>query len=494
MALVLILLLPAVGAAIATTRVDVQWKWRVTLLCSAGVFVTSLAVAARVVRGGRAIEAAGGSLVCDGLGALLLLMVAFVGLTAALFSGGYLRAREAGAARGGEAGATRNGHLYYVLYNLFLLSMLAVPLIAHIALIWIAIALTTLMSAFLVGYEDTPQALEAAWKYVVLTTLGAVLALLGFLILYWAARVAGNGPFTWAGLIAAAPHMPAPLVWTGFVLVLVGLGTKAGLVPMHTWLPDAHSQAPASICALLSGVETSTVLYAVLRLLPVVDSSPGLDPAPWFITFGLVSVGVAALLLIHVRDYKRLFAFSTVEHMGIVMVAAGLGGAQAHFGATYQLVTHALAKSLCFFAAGAVVLAMGTQEIANTRGLLRSSPGTALALLTGGLAIAGAPPFAVFVSEFTIFKAGLASGQYLTIGLLALFIVIAFCAVMAHLNRMLFGAPLADIDSPALPASCVTTLLVAAIPVMVLGVYVPSGLEALLNAAAAGMGVSGSLP
>ncbi len=298
----------------------------------------------------------------------MLLLVAFVGTTAALFSAGYLGAR-------GHHDDRRDARRYYALFNLFLLSMLAVPMVAQIALMWIAVSLTTLLSAFLVGYEDTAEALEAAWKYVVLTTLGAVLALLGILILYWATRTAGAGPFTWAGLVAAAPKMPPALLWTGFLLILVGFGTKAGLVPMHTWLPDAHSQAPASICALLSGVETTTVLYMILRLFPALEAAGLAQARSWFIVFGLVSVGVAALLLIHVRDYKRMFAFSTVEHMGIILVAVGLGGGGAHLGAAYQITAHALAKSFCFYAAGVAVLAVGTQEIAAVRGLLAELAG-----------------------------------------------------------------------------------------------------------------------
>ena len=256
---------------------------------------------------------------------------------------------------------------------------------------------------------------------------------------------------------------------------------------MHTWLPDAHSQAPASICALLSGVETTTALYAVLRLFPVLTAAGERDAQTWFLVFGLISVGAAALLLVYVRDYKRMFAFSTVEHMGIIMVAIGLGG-QAQFGAAYQIAAHALAKSFCFFAAGAVVLAVGTQEIATVRGLIRTSPPAAVAILLGGLAIAGAPPFAVFMSEFAVLKAGLGTAQYVVVGLLALFVVVAFCAMMQHVNRMVFGpaGPAREVQS--LPMTCVATLVLSALPVLVLGLYLPSGLHHLLMASAVALG------
>ena len=189
---------------------------------------------------------------------------------------------------------------------------------------------------------------------------------------------------------------------------------------------------------------------------------------------GLVSVGVAALLLIYVRDFKRMFAFSTVEHMGIILVAAGLGGAEAHLGAAYQMTGHAIAKSFCFFAAGMTVMAVGTQEIASVRGLIRSSPLAALALVAGGFAIAGAPPFAVFVSEIVILKAGVASGQYVAVALLAFFVVIAFCAIMFHVNRMVFGLPAPDRAPFSAPLPCKATLAVAAIPLVVIGIYVPA--------------------
>lgn len=479
MELAAILIIPAIASALSLLPLGRRFAAPITLAATAIVLLLAAAVAAQATRAGR-VDALDEWLTCDGLGALILVLVALVGFTASLFSWGYI------ANRPGHDG--RDVQRYYGLYNLFVLSMLAVPLLANVALMWIAVELTTLVSAFLVGYEDTPEALEAAWKYVVLTTLGAVLALLGFLVLYWGSRVAGFEPFTWVGLVDAAPHMPPALLWPAFLLILVGFGTKVGLVPMHTWLPDAHSQAPASICALLSGVETTTVLYVILRLFPVVGVAPGLDARPWFITFGLVSVGVATLLLIYVRDFKRMFAFSTVEHMGIILVAAGLGGAEAHLGAAYQITGHAIAKSFCFFAAGVTVLAIGTQDIASVRGLIRSSPLAALALVAGGFAIAGAPPFAVFVSELVILRAGLAGGQYVAVGLLAFFVVVAFCAVMFHVNRMVFGAAEPTTPAFATPTSCKVTLALAAIPLLVIGVYIPGPLQGLLRAAAAAMG------
>jgi hydrogenase-4 component F len=479
MELAAILIIPAIASCVSLLPLGRRFGAPITVAASSVVLILAGHAAAEATSSGR-LNALDEWLTCDALGALVLALVALVGFTAALFSWGYIANRS-------QHGA-HNIQRYYALYNLFVLSMLAVPLLANVALMWIAVELTTLLSAFLVGYEDTAEALEAAWKYVVLTTLGAVLALLGFLILYWGSRVAGFEPFTWVGLVEAAPHMPPALLWPAFLLILVGFGTKVGLVPMHTWLPDAHSQAPASICALLSGVETTTVLYVILRLFPVIGVAPGLDARPWFIGFGLLSAGIATLLLIYVRDFKRMFAFSTVEHMGIILVAAGLGGADAHLGAAYQMTGHAIVKSFCFFAAGITVMAIGTQDIASVRGLIRSSPIAAIALVAGGFAIAGAPPFAIFVSELVILKAGLTSGHYIVIAILAFFVVVAFCAVMFHVNRMVFGIPGPGAAASVVPASCKATLALAAIPLVAIGLYVPAPLQDLLRAAARAMG------
>lgn len=415
----------------------------------------------------------------DGLGALILLCIAVVSLTAALFSVGYMDFERTGGVR-----------RYYVNFNLFIFSMLIVPMIQEPSLVWVAVELTTIFSVLLVGFENTHEALEAAWKYIVLTIMGAAIALFGFLVLYWAAKQAGALHHTWSGLLAVAPQMSPVLLKASFVLILVGFGAKIGLAPLHTWLPDAHSQAPTPVCALLSGVETTAVLYVILRLLPVVSATPAIHANTWILIFGLVSVGTAAFLLLGVRDYKRLFAFSTVEHMGIILVAVGLGGALAHEAAMLQIVGHALTKSFCFYAAGVVLLGMGTREITSVRGLIRRAAFAGTALLLGGLAIAGAPPFALFLSEFSILKAGLNQGEYLAVGLLVFFIAVAFFGIMNHVSRMVFGSD--DVGYPvrteSLPASCRITLMIAAIPIIVLGVYIPGTLQKLIELAAATIG------
>ena len=453
--------------------------------------------AASGAHGAAVLTSATGFLAADGLAALIVLLVAFVGATAAIYSWGYM---ERSCAK--EPGRLR---IYYANYNVFVFAMLAIPLVVQPTLVWIFVELTTLSSALLVSFENTREALEAAWKYVTLSLMGAGVALLGFLLLFAALEGAGGSTYTWAGLLTAAPRMPAPLIAMAFLLIVVGFGTKVGLAPLHTWLPDAHSQAPSPVCALLSGIETTSVLYVILRLLPIVESSPAAAVANWMPAFGLVSVGVAAFLLLQVRDYKRLFAFSTVEHMGIILVAASLGSPAAHYGALYQVLCHTVTKSFCFFAAGGALLSVSTREIASVSGLIRRSPAAAAALLLGGLAIGGAPPLAVFLSEFTIIKAGLAEGRYVIVALLAVFIAIAFFGILLHVNRMVFGrAPerataLTVLEkraertigvevsraTTALPRTCYAILIVGGALVIALGLYLPSFLHELLRVAAA---------
>jgi hydrogenase-4 component F len=290
--------------------------------------------------------------------------------------------------------------------------------------------------------------------------------------------------------VALAPKVPPDVLESSFLLILVGFGAKVGLVPLHTWLPDAHSQAPTPVCALLSGIKTTLVLYVILRLLPILNATGKIDVDAWAIVVGLLSVGIAAFLILQVTDYKRLFAFSTVEHMGIILTAAGLGGAAGHYGAVYQILNHCLTKSFCFFSAGAVLLAVDTRQIEDVRGLIRTSPVAGAALLFGGIAIAGAPPLAVFLSEFSILRSGIAGQQYVATGLLAAFVIVAFFGILHHFNGMVFGpaAPTrARVLPVRLPRSCVLTLVLAGAPIVILGVYMPPPLHRLLQMAAQGI-------
>lgn len=443
-------------------------------VCAALVSFASSCVMLFELRQGTADVVAPGWLEVDSLGALLSLLIAFVYMTAALYSVGYLRT---------EGNDERRVRLYHANFNLFAFSMLCIPLLSELGLVWIFVELTTLLSVLLVSHALTPEAVEAAWKYMVLTLLGATIAVLGILVLFWALHTASSVDFTWAGLRAAAPHMPVALLRTAFVLLLIGYGAKIGLVPLHTWLPDAHSQAPSPVCAMLSGVETSAVLYVLLRLRAVFVSDQALHVGYWFAAAGLVSTGVAALLIVQTRDYKRMFAFSTVEHMGLILTAASILTPAGDVATLWQMMSHAVTKSFCFYASGVALILTRTRNIADIRGLLGTSPLAGGGLLFGGLAIAGIAPMAVFPSELAILYSAIEVHGYIVAVLVALFIVIAFFGLVWHMTTMLTGTPSTG-SHASLPASCILALAVAAVPVLVLGVWIPNGLAQALSSAA----------
>lgn len=480
MALTAIILLPLLAALLCWLPPTRRAVWQVTVGFQTAEFLLALWIAAQVISRGQQSGAAGW-FEADGLSALLILAVSFVCGLAAVFAGGYMRRRE-----------EEKGRLwwFYANYNLLVFSLLAVPALADPNLVWVAVELVTLFSVLLVGYESSAPALEAAWKFSVLTIMGAPIALLGFLTLFWAYHSGATTHETWQTLQIAAPTMSPALLRLSFLLVLVGFGTKAGLAPMHTWLPDAHSQAPTPVCAVLSGVKTTVPLYAILRLLGIVLDSPRARMGEWMEVVGLISVAVAAFLLLQVRDYKRMFAYSTVEHMGIILTAAGIATRRADFGAVFQMLNHSITKSLCFLVAGMVLLVLNTREIQSVRGLLKISPFAGITLVFCSLAIAGAPPFPIFLSEFSILASGFRAGHAAIVGLLAALIVVAFVGILMHVSRMAFGRPepAAVAAGGKLPLSCRVAVLAAALPVLFLGVYVPAPLEHLLRLAAMQLG------
>jgi len=476
-----ILILPLIAASLTAFPRSERFALPATFVAALAVLGLTLAASAEILRTGSGIVAIPRWMELDGFGALMELLIAFVATTATLYSWGHILATEH---------APTRVRLYAANLNLFVLSMLAIPLVVEPGLAWIAVELTTLFSVLLVSFENTREALEAAWKYMTITLVGATTAVLGFLILFWAMRSAGGFEFTFAQLVSAAPRLSPTLVAFAFFLILVGFGAKVGLVPLHTWLPDAHSQAPSPVCALLSGVETSAVLYVILRLVPVFRAVPTLHADTWLLSVGLIAAGVAAFLILQTHDYKRLFAFSTVEHMGIICLAVGLGTTAAAYGAAWQIVAHALTKSFCFFAAGAALAATGTRNITDVRDLVGTNRSAAVALFFGAIAIAGAPPFSVFLSELAIARAAFGSSHVVVALLFLLFVGVAFFGLGGHTMRMVFGAPLEFGERPpvrahVLPLPARVAIVAAAVPVVVLGVWIPAPLGALLQASSA---------
>jgi len=481
MALIAIVLVPLVAAGLCWVPPLRRVAWHITIILQGAEFLLSLWICRIVIVEGRAVGLSHW-FEADGLGALVLVVVSFVCCIAAIYSAGYMKH---------DAEQRQRLWWYYTNYNLFVFALVVVPALADPNLVWVGVELVTLFSVLLVGFENTAGSLEAAWKFSVLTIMGAPIALLGFLVLFWAYRSgAGAGHETWESLRLAAPLMSPVLLRLSFVLVFMGFGAKAGLAPMHTWLPDAHSQAPTPVCAVLSGVKTTVPLYVVLRFLGIVLASPEARMGQWMIVIGLISVAIAAFLLLQVRDYKRMFAYSTVEHMGIILTAAGLATRASDFGAVFQLLNHSITKSLCFYVAGLVLLALNTREIKSVSGLIRISPFAGGMLVLCSLAIAGAPPFPIFLSEFSILGSGIRAGHPVAVAILAVLIVIAFIGIMMHVNRMVFGVPETGPTSThvQLPLTCRIGVVVAVVPVVVLGVYIPGPLHSLLALAAQQLG------
>jgi hydrogenase-4 component F len=480
MELIFLLFIPAIASILSLVPVkNRDYPALVTVIGSLLDVVITLHLALiAYYRGGGEIVAINHLISTDAFGIIIVVLTAFVGFTASIFSWGYMKKVT-------EADNYSKVRRYYARYNLFMLSMFAVPIFSQIAVMWIAVELTTILSVFLVSFRNTKEALEAAWKYAILTSMGAAFALFGILILYWSMKLAGGDYFTWNGLKQISTSIPSYAAMTSFVFILIGFGAKAGLVPLHVWLPDAHSQAPSPVSALLSPLKCSTVIiYVLLRFLPIFSGDSSLYAGNWYEVIGLLSMGVSAFLILQVKDYKRLFAFSTIEQMGIILTAAGLLANGAHYGALYQMFSQAVTKSFCFFAAGTVLTITQTQQIESIKGLVRISPIAGIALIISGFAIAGAPPFAVFLGEITILKSGVAAGQYLVTGLMAFFIIISFIGIMYNINRMAFGKPSERYTSTKqLPVSYSMALGIAVIPVILFGLYVPVPISEFINLA-----------
>jgi hydrogenase-4 component F len=412
---------------------------------------------------------AGIYLIVDDLNVVFIVLNTFVAFTTAVFSASYI-AHEL------ETGRLTPVYLrfYHAMYQLLMFSMNLALIANNIGLMWVAIELATLTTVLMVGIYRTHEALEAAWKYFILGSVGIALALFGTILVYLAAQpVLGEGldAMTWTLLIRRSSEFDAALLNTSFVFLLLGYGTKAGLVPLHAWLPDAHAEGPTPISAVLSGLLLNVALYALLRFKVLLAANvDAVTPGPLMIILGLASILFAALMLYRRRDIKRFFAYSSIEHMGIVAFAFGIGGPVANFAGLLHMTMHSLTKSAIFFAVGHIAQASGTQRIADIRGLSVSHPALAIVFALCVVAIAGMPPFGVFTSEFLLLTSAFAAKPFLA-ALAGLGILVAFGALIWRLQGMLFGEPTQAGATSS--ASLVPIYLHIAI-VLIAGVWIPS--------------------
>ncbi len=376
----------------------------------------------------------------DRLGAWVMLCTAAVYLLSSLFALDCMRHGE----------DTRRLPHFYALFALFAWTMFAAPMANMIGVYWIGIELTTLVSTFLVGYERSAESMEAAWKYIIIVSGGISIALLGTVLLYWGGTFVLGPTYTldWSTLDAIAPRMPAVLLQVGFLLSLVGYGVKVGLAPMHTWLPDAHSEAPAPVSAMLSGALLNCAMLGIVRFLAATDTAGhGAWPHRVLIALGAASLVVGALFILRQRGVKRLMAYSSVEHMGVVALGFGFGGALGVFGALYHMLNHSLNKTALFIGAGSAVRRFGSHDMQCMGDLPAAMPGFAWLWLAAAVAITGAPPFGLFRSELSVLMAGWQRpGTRWVAVLFLLLLIVIFAGLLDHFRAM-FTRP-----APAAPA------------------------------------------
>lgn len=431
--LVLPLILAAVSLLPTITRVT-----RLAPIVASGVVLAS-GIALIVATAQHVPTAAGGVLRADALSAYMLAVVGAVGLISTWAGFGAV-----------PAGRNEHSGTYDSLLCVFLAAMSLAVLADNIGLMWAAVEATTVATAFLVGHHRTRKSLEAAWKYVILGSVGVAIALLGIVLIYAASQGAGEPSLSWLVLSQTTLPLDPALVRAGGALAVLGFATKAGLAPMHSWLPDAHSQAPAPVSGLMSGVLLSVALYAILRIQAITNLVIGPDFLRIMLSIAaLLSLAVAAALLIRQRDYKRMLAYSSIEHMGLMALGVAIGGPAIPAVLLY-ILGHGLVKSTLFVLSGRILAAEETPIIAEVRGLLVRRPGLAVPWLIGMVALLGFPPFSIFFSEVNIILSGWAVGMGPTISIALALLLVIFAAMVRLTVAMSFGTP-TDLPMPRQP-------------------------------------------
>jgi len=435
-ALYLVLLIPLAGIVVLALIGHLRHAGWVNVMLTGATLAASLWLAWIVLHQGPLLSPSK-LLYIDAFNVYLVALTAFVGFTTAIFSRPYMQ-HEVEIRHLGR----RRMRLYHSMYQGFMFTMQAALTTNNIGILWVAMEGATLATVLLVSLYRTPEAVEAAWKYFILCGVGIAQALFGTILLYFAAErvIAGaDEALLWNVLYASAASLEPTVLTIAFVFLLVGYGTKAGLVPLHNWLPDAHSEGPTPMSAILSGLLLNVALYALVRVKMIVDGSIHSNLAGYLMMgFGLLSFLVAGLFLHRQRDIKRMFSYSSIEHMGLITFAFGIGGPLATFGALLHMTVHSLTKSAIFVTVGHAAQIAGTQSIEKIRGLIRTQPAVGWGLLIGTVAIAGFPPFGVFTSEFLVLTATMKSWPWLTVPLLV-GLGIAFAGLFRHLHPMVYG-------------------------------------------------------
>jgi hydrogenase-4 component F len=428
----LVLWTPIVAAAVLAALPSYRLSARLNMLAS---FLTLAAALSLFV----SRPTADSYILVDDLNIVFIVLNTFVGFTTSVFSASYIGHEL-------ETGRLTPTYLrfYHAMYQVMMFGMNLALLVNNIGLMWVAIELATLATVLMVGIYRTHEALEAAWKYFILASVGIAFALFGTILVYMSAvPVVGEGlpGMTWTILVAKVSTFDPALLSVAFIFLFLGYGTKVGLAPLHAWLPDAHAEGPTPISAVLSGLLLNVALYAILRFKMLMAlNSHAIAPGPLMVIIGLISLVFAAFMLYRRRDIKRLFAYSSIEHMGIIVFAFGMGGPLANFAGLLQMTMHSLTKSGIFFTVGHIAQVKGTQKIADIRGLTETHPLLGWSLIVGVLAIAGMPPLGIFMSEFLVVSSTFARSPLLAIPLV-FGLLVAFGALLLRVQGFAFGEP-----------------------------------------------------
>ena len=406
----------------------------------------------------------------DALSAFFLLLISVSAVASAFYSKWYFKDEE-------------NTGFYNALFNIFVFSMYLVVTVNNLGMLWVSVEVTTLASAFLVGYRNNKTSVEVALKFIIICSGGIPLALFGIILFsYTATADAGIKSLNWTELNSARSLFNPMVVKAAFIFIVVGFGTKAGLAPMHNWLPDAHSQAPSPISALLSGVLLKASIYAIIRFLIIAAGSVGFSFCGNILgLFGLISLGIAAFFILVQKDIKRLLAYSSVEHVGLISVGFYFGGKIGIFGALFHALNHSLAKGLMFFSSGNIIKKYGTNNINQIKGALETVPLAATAAFIGMFALAGMPPFSIFMSEFTILMAGFKGGYYYSASAVLLFLAITFGALVYQFGGMLFGKKPGNIEKTREPLDISVLFGVIIAIMLVFGVHLPEFVSTVIS-------------
>lgn len=473
-----LLLPPIIGAGLVTILRKKRAIEIVTICTSSLILIQVFFLVSRIITE-KTISAFGNAFYVDSLSAVILLSISVVCFIAALYSKNYM-------GRQYDHNTIDDKHIvrYHQGFNVFLLTMLVVPIANNLGIMWVMVEATTLVSVLLIMLYFKENAIEAAWKYLIIATVGLSFALVGTVFFYYANINAGTSEdaMNWTGMVHNSKLFDPNLVKIAFVFILVGFGTKAGLAPMHTWLPDAHSEAPTPVSAILSGVLLNCAFYGIIRFHIV--SSEAIGPEfsnQLLVILAVVSIAIASASIYFQKDMKRMLAYSSVEHMGLISLGIGFGGLLGIYGAILQIINHAIAKPLMFFASGTISQKYETKAMLKIKGIIKVMPVTGVLFLIGGLALVGIPPFNIFLSEFMILSTGFKSGQFIATSIVILFLIVTFAVFLRHLIKMVFGNPSSEMKKDDMGKLAIIPMVILGSLVIILGFYIPVQLQTLVQ-------------